>query len=101
MFVEIIGKNGAGNNWATGYYVEGRDLVDEVMDTIRREIERCDAPQGFQLIHSTGGGTGSGLGTLLLSKIADDYPDRMLATFSVAPSKVTQKVVVTLHVKLL
>jgi tubulin beta len=41
-----------------------------------------------------GGGTGSGLGALLLSKIREEYPDRMLATFSVFPSpKVSETVV--------
>jgi len=33
-----------------------------------------------------GGGTGSGFGTLLLSKLADEYQDRMTMTFSVFPS---------------
>mgnify|MGYP001763119717 FL=1 len=42
--------------------------------------------QGFQLVHSLGGGTGSGLGTNLLSKLREEYPDRMLATWSVLPS---------------
>ncbi|ETO32482.1 Tubulin beta chain [Reticulomyxa filosa] len=41
---------------------------------------------GFQITHSLGGGTGSGMGTLLVSKIREEYPDRMLATFSVFPS---------------
>ena len=30
--------------------------------------------QGFQLTHSLGGGTGSGMGTLLISKIREEYP---------------------------
>jgi len=42
--------------------------------------------QGFQLVHSLGGGTGSGLGTLLLAKLKEEYPDRIFNTFSVAPS---------------
>lgn len=41
---------------------------------------------GFQLCHSLGGGTGSGMGTLLISKIREEYPDRMMCTFSVVPS---------------
>ena len=41
---------------------------------------------GFQLCHSLGGGTGSGMGTLLISKIREEYPDRMMMTFSVVPS---------------
>ena len=41
-----------------------------------------------------GGGTGSGLGALLLGKIREEYPDRMLATFSIFPSpKVSETVV--------
>ena len=44
------------------------------MDVIRREAEGCDALQGFQLSHSLGGGTGSGLGTLLLKRVREDYP---------------------------
>ena len=42
--------------------------------------------QGFQLCHSLGGGTGSGMGTLLISKIREEYPDRIMNTFSVVPS---------------
>jgi tubulin beta len=41
-----------------------------------------------------GGGTGSGMGTLLISKIREEYPDRMMMTFSVVPSpKVSDTVV--------
>lgn len=53
---------------------------------MRKEAEGCDCMQGFQLAHSLGGGTGSGLGTLLLSKIREEYPDRIMSTFSVFPS---------------
>ena len=42
--------------------------------------------QGFQMTHSLGGGTGSGMGTLLISKIREEYPDRIMNTFSVVPS---------------
>ncbi len=57
-----------------------------------------DAPApsfaGFQVCHSLGGGTGSGMGTLLISKIREEYPDRMMLTFSVVPSpKVSDTVV--------
>jgi tubulin beta len=49
---------------------------------------------GFQVCHSLGGGTGSGMGTLLISKIREEYPDRMMLTFSVVPSpKVSDTVV--------
>lgn len=81
----IFGQSGAGNNWAKGHYTEGAELVDSVLDIVRREAENSDSLQGFQISHSLGGGTGSGMGTLLISKIREEYPDRMMATFSVVP----------------
>ena len=90
----VFGASGAGNNWAKGHYTEGAELIDEVVDVIRKEAEACDCPQGFQSTHSLGGGTGSGLGTLLLMKIRDNYPDRLTCTFSVYPSPKVSDVVV-------
>ncbi|KAK8377830.1 hypothetical protein O3P69_014050 [Scylla paramamosain] len=88
------GQSGAGNNWAKGHYTEGRELVDSVMDIVRKEAEDCDLLQGFQLKHSLGGGTGSGMGTLLLSRIYEEYPERIMNTFSIMPSpKVSDTVV--------
>ncbi|KAK9324664.1 Tubulin/FtsZ, GTPase domain-containing protein [Lipomyces orientalis] len=82
----VFGQSGAGNNWAKGHYTEGAELVDSVLDVVRREAEGCDCLQGFQITHSLGGGTGAGMGTLLISKIREEFPDRMMATFSVVPS---------------
>ena len=90
----VFGASGAGNNWAKGHYTEGAELIDEVVDVVRRETEACDCPQGFQITQSIGGGTGSGLGTLLLLKVRDNYPDRITCTFSVYPSKKVSDVVV-------
>jgi tubulin beta len=90
----VFGANGAGNNWAKGHYTEGAELVEKCLDKIRQEIESAHAPQGFQLMHSLGGGTGSGMGTLLLLKIRDAYPDRITTTYSIYPSpKVSDTVV--------
>ncbi|XDB52442.1 hypothetical protein AB1E18_005982 [Capra hircus] len=90
----VFGQSGAGNNWAKGHYTEGAELVDAVLDVVRKEAESCDCLQGFQLTHSLGGGTGSGMGTLLISKIREEFPDRIMNTFSVVPSpKVSDTVV--------
>ena len=64
----------------------GAELVDSVLDVIRKEAESSDCLQGFQLTHSLGGGTGSGMGTLLISKIKEEYPDRIMNSYSVVPS---------------
>ncbi|KAI1719790.1 tubulin/FtsZ family, GTPase domain-containing protein [Ditylenchus destructor] len=90
----VFGQSGAGNNWAKGHYTEGAELVDKVLEVVRKEAEGCDCLQGFQLTHSLGGGTGSGMGTLLISKIREEYPDRIMSSFSVVPSpKVSDTVV--------
>ena len=75
-------------------YTEGAELVDAVLDVVRKEAEGTDCLQGFQITHSLGGGTGAGMGTLLISKIREEYPDRMMCTYSVVPSpKVSDTVV--------
>ncbi|XP_032127983.1 tubulin beta-8 chain-like [Sapajus apella] len=90
----VFGQCGASNNWAKGYYTEGVELMESVMDVVRREAESCDCLQGFQLTHSLGGGTGSGMGSLLMGKIREEYPDRIINTFSILPSpKVSDTVV--------
>lgn len=90
----IFGNSGAGNNWAKGYYTDGQELMENTMDRIRRETEQCDAMQGFQLFHSIGGGTGSGLGTLILNNVRDHYVDRITTSYSVFPSAKVSQVVV-------
>merc|ERR1712083_1217911 len=90
----VFGQSGAGNNWAKGHYTEGAELIDSVLDVVRKEAEGCECLQGFQITHSLGGGTGSGMGTLLIAKIREEYPDRIMCTFSVFPSpKVSDTVV--------
>ena len=41
-------SRGAGNNWAKGHYTEGAELIDSVLDVVRKEAEGCDCLQGFQ-----------------------------------------------------
>merc|ERR1719213_913236 len=90
----VFGQSGAGNNWAKGHYTEGAELIDSVLDVVRKEAEGCDCLQGFQITHSLGGGTGAGMGTLLISKIREEYPDRVMLTYSIVPSpKVSDTVV--------
>ncbi|KAK7863180.1 hypothetical protein R5R35_003432 [Gryllus longicercus] len=35
----VNGQSGAGNNWAKGHYTEGAELVDAVLDVVRKEAE--------------------------------------------------------------
>lgn len=40
-------QTGAGNNWAKGHYTEGAELLDSVLDVVRKEAEGCDCLQGI------------------------------------------------------
>ena len=42
--------------------------------------------QGFMLLHSIAGGTGSGLGSFLLEALNDAFPKKLIQTFSVFPN---------------
>jgi len=50
----VFGQTGAGNNWAKGHYTEGAEIIDSVLDVVRKEAEGCDCMQGFQMTHSLG-----------------------------------------------
>jgi len=54
----VFGQSGAGNNWAKGHYTEGAELIDAVLDVVRKEAENCDCLQGtiyifFWIFHYT------------------------------------------------
>ncbi|PKC01876.1 tubulin-domain-containing protein, partial [Rhizophagus irregularis] len=38
----VFGQSGSGNNWAKGYYTEGAELVDSILDVLRKEAESTD-----------------------------------------------------------
>ncbi|TVU46740.1 hypothetical protein EJB05_06297, partial [Eragrostis curvula] len=68
--------------------------IDSLLDVVRKEAENRNCLHGFQVCHSLGGGTGSGMGTLLIFKIREEYPDKMMLTFSVFSSpKVSDTVI--------
>ncbi|CAH7685209.1 Tubulin/FtsZ, GTPase domain-containing protein [Phakopsora pachyrhizi] len=76
---------GAGNNWAAGY-LAGERIYEEVMDMLDREADGSDSLEGFMLLHSIAGGTGSGLGSYLLERLTDSYPKKLVQTYSVFPN---------------
>lgn len=83
---------GAGNSWATGYDL-GVNNQDRILDMIDRELDSTDNFEGFQLLHSVAGGTGSGLGSSLLEALTDRYSKSFVTTYSVFPSKQSEVVV--------
>ncbi|KAG5440508.1 hypothetical protein PCK2_000442 [Pneumocystis canis] len=82
----ITGKEDAANNYARGHYTVGKELIDHVLDRIRRVADNCTGLQGFLVFHSFGGGTGSGFGALLLERLSVDYGKKSKLEFSVYPA---------------
>ncbi|KAI9270528.1 tubulin alpha-1 chain [Phascolomyces articulosus] len=82
----ISGKEDAANNYARGHYTIGREMIDNVMDRVRRLADNCTGLQGFLLFHSFGGGTGSGFGSLLMDRLSVDYGKKAKLEFSVYPA---------------
>jgi hypothetical protein len=56
------------------------------MDIIDREADGSDSLEGFMLLHSIAGGTGSGMGSFMLEKLNDRFPKKLIQTYSVFPN---------------
>ncbi|KAF3049267.1 gamma-tubulin [Didymella keratinophila] len=76
---------GAGNNWGMGYSM-GETVHEEILDMIDREADGSDSLEGFMMLHSIAGGTGSGLGSYMLERLNDRFPKKLIQTYSVFPN---------------
>uniref|UniRef100_A0A1Q3FSQ6 Tubulin alpha chain n=1 Tax=Culex tarsalis TaxID=7177 RepID=A0A1Q3FSQ6_CULTA len=90
----ITGKEDASSNFARGHFSLGRMMIDTLMNRVRKVAEGCSTVQGFMLFHSLGGGTGSGLGTLALEKLQDEYGKTSKIEFNIFPSPRISPVIV-------
>ena len=66
------------------------ELIDSVLDFARKVAEDCECLQGFQITNSLVCGTGSIMGTILISKIREEYKDRIIETFIVFHQKFSE-----------
>merc|ERR1712196_476897 len=82
----ISGKEDAANNYARGHYTVGKEIVDLALDRLRKLADQCTGLQGFLVFNSVGGGTGSGLGALLLERLSVDYGKKSKLGFCIYPS---------------
>ncbi|KAH7950614.1 hypothetical protein HPB51_028346 [Rhipicephalus microplus] len=82
----ITGKEDAANNYARGHYTIGKEIVDLVLDRIRKLADQCTGLQGFLIFHSFGGGTGSGFTSLLMERLSVDYGKKSKLEFAIYPA---------------
>jgi len=82
----ITDVSGAGNNWAHGNAVYGPQYREAITESVRRTVEFCDSLQSFFLLHSLGGGTGSGLGSYVMQLLSDEFQDVYRFSAPIIPS---------------
>lgn len=64
----------------------GKEIVDLCLDRVRKLADNCTGLQGFLVFNAVGGGTGSGLGSLLLERLSVDYGKKSKLGFTIYPS---------------
>ncbi len=62
------------------------------LDRIRKLADNCTGLQGFLVFNAVGGGTGSGLGSLLLERLSVDYGKKSKLGFTVYPSPQVKRI---------
>lgn len=82
----ISGKEDAANNYARGHYTVGREIIDSVVERVRKLTDQCTGLQGFLLFHSLGGGTGAGFTSLLMERLSVEYTKKSKLEFAVSPA---------------
>lgn len=82
----ISGKEDASDLYSRGYYAIGKQYANLCEDRIRKLVENCKNLEGFLIFHSIGGGTGSGLCSLLLERLSINYGKKSKMGFTIFPS---------------
>ncbi|VDM92122.1 unnamed protein product [Litomosoides sigmodontis] len=66
----------------------------QIISCLVKAVMEIIGLKGFQLTHSLGGDTGSGMETLLIAKMREEYPDRIMSSFSIFPSPKVSDVII-------
>jgi len=82
----IAGKEDAANNFARGHYTIGKELIEPVLERIKKLTRDCEGLQGFLVFHAFGGGTGSGFVALLQSRLSMEYAKKPKLEFGIYPA---------------
>ncbi|XP_060048373.1 tubulin alpha chain-like 3 isoform X1 [Erinaceus europaeus] len=81
----VSGKEDAANIYAQGHYSVGSQVIDLVLERLRKLAEQCSGLQGFLLFRSFGGGTGAGFAALLMERLRVEYDGKTKLEFSIYP----------------
>ncbi|XP_029173034.1 tubulin delta chain-like [Nylanderia fulva] len=83
----VVCQSGGGcaNNWAYGYKINSQRLSNSVLNVTRQELEKLDRFQGFLLLLSSAGGTGSGIGSRMVEILREEYETKSIGAAIVLP----------------
>ncbi len=79
------GKQEAGV-WSSGHYTDGAELIDKIMSGVQNQVALCDNLEGFAIFSSVSGGSGGGLGSLIASKLKENYLSKTVFGVHTFPS---------------
>lgn len=82
----ISGREDAANNFARGHFSVGREVLDPCLDRMRKLADQCSGLQGFIVFNAVSGGTGSGLGCLIMERLGVDFGKKSKINVCVWPS---------------
>ena len=79
----ISDKEDVASNFARGYYTISKEIVDICSDRIKKLSDNSTRLQCFIVFNSVGGGTCTGLGSLLLERFFGDYGKKSKFYFTI------------------
>jgi tubulin alpha len=78
----INDKRGSSGSYSRGYC---SNTIEQILEALRKQTENCSNLQGFLIYHSLGGGTGSGLTSLLQQKLSNEYDKKTKINIAIYP----------------
>ncbi|EPY78791.1 hypothetical protein CB1_001007001 [Camelus ferus] len=81
----ITGKEDAANIYADGHYTICKEIIDRVLDQIRKLANQCTDLQGFLVFHSFDGGSGYGFTSVMMENLYVKYGKKSKLEFSMYP----------------
>ena len=84
---QLLSGNSSALTFGDAYNSE---FIEDSIEGIRKINEKCDSTQGFLLFNAISGGTGSGLSSMILERLADEYDGKSKLAFSIYPDSFSQ-----------
>lgn len=87
QFNNIVSKScgGSANNWSFGYFEQSKFLLSDILECVRKELEKSDLLSSFLNVFSSSGGTGSGVGSYVIEYLKSEFPNKPFINTVILP----------------